>query len=87
MSDIETFLGALDAGVNAVRNALAARALWFANLWESNADRYEFFELAREIEPTLTLAQFEYGWQYRTVLNPDFKTAGDEFVNLLCGWY
>jgi len=60
---------------------------WFKNLWENQADQYEFHKLAVEIKPSLSFSEFEKGWQYRTVLHPSYKQARIEFINILFGWY
>jgi len=58
----------------------------FRNLWENNADLYEFYELAQKTTG-ITFEQFNKAWQYRTVLCEDYDQAKDEFINLLLGWY
>jgi len=60
---------------------------WFRNLWEAEADEYEFYELARHIVPNLDFETFDKGWQYRLVLHPDYKQALIEFFNILIGWW
>ncbi len=58
----------------------------FRNLWESNEDIYEFYNLAREIKE-ISFRDFDKGWQYRVVLHPQFKVAVTEFKNILIGCY
>jgi hypothetical protein len=60
---------------------------WFKNLWDNNATRYEFFELARVICPGIDEQKLEDGWQYRIVLHPDYEESKCEFLDLLMGWY
>lgn len=38
------------------------------------------------IEP-LSRSKFDEGWQWRTVLHPDYKIARNEFLNLCFGWW
>lgn len=56
---------------------------WFKTLWEYNADEYQFFELARYINPDLTFFEFDYGWQYRTILDINIGHAIQEFTQIL----
>lgn len=55
----------------------------FRNLWEANSNQYEFYELAKRINPNITFNEFEHGWQYRTVLHTKLSIAKDEFLNIL----
>jgi hypothetical protein len=57
--------------------------LWFRDLWETNSNEYDFFELAISIDKTLTWEEFDKGWQYRTVLNFNFNIAVEEFIQIL----
>jgi hypothetical protein len=57
------------------------------NLWNANANQYEFYELAKRINPDITFQQFDKGWQYRTVLDPKLSIAREEFLNILNGCY
>ena len=64
----------------------------FKDLWENN-DYQGLFKLCNKIrteqmglEP-YTEDKFDKGWQYRTVLNSDYKVALEEFVNLIMGWW
>jgi hypothetical protein len=57
----------------------------FKILWDNNEDEYEFFELAKKIVPSITFEFFDHGWQYRTILDPNYKTAKSEFLDLLIG--
>lgn len=75
-----------------VENAISKNETWFRNLWESNADKYEFQDLAGIIYKSalggkLPLDRFDKGWQHRTVLHEDYKQAIMEFANLIMGWY
>lgn len=65
---------------------------WFRNLWETNADRYEFYKLASEIchaafGTSIDKKMWDEAWQWRTILHPDYKRARTEFVNAVLGWY
>ena len=60
---------------------------WFRNLWEANADEYEFFELARAINPGMTFPEFDLGWQHCVVLHPDLSQAVREFTIVLFGGF
>lgn len=60
---------------------------WFNNLWESNANEYDFFELAKAIIPSITFNYFDRGWQYTTILNKDKNYAWNEFQIAIYGCY
>lgn len=57
----------------------------FRALWVCNATEQEFFALAQKVSPAITWAQFDRGWQWRTVLNAHFDTAVSEFAQVLIG--
>lgn len=59
----------------------------FKNLWTANSNQYDFYELAKRINPNITFQQFDKGWQYRTVLDPKLSIAREEFLNILNGCY
>jgi hypothetical protein len=57
---------------------------WFDNLWENEADVYEFYELAEDIEPTVNKNEFLRNWQWYTPNSvDDIGVAFDEFRHLL----
>jgi hypothetical protein len=58
---------------------------WFKQLWKNNANEYQFFELATKIVPSINFEYFDHGWQYRTILHENYKTAKEEFLNVLIG--
>ena len=60
---------------------------WFKNLWENNADEYEFYELVKTIRPDLTFQEFDRAWQYRIILANNYKTAINEFINAVMSFY
>ncbi len=64
----------------------------FKALWDRNASRQEFFECCNKVRtardlPLYTRAKFDEGWQYRTVLHQNYRTAREEFFNLCFGWW
>ncbi|MEW6227269.1 MAG: hypothetical protein AB1700_04135 [Bacillota bacterium] len=64
----------------------------FRDLWEADADQYEFYKLADEIHrkafgSPLSLSEWDRAWQWRVVLHPDYKQAKVEFVNAVLGWF
>ena len=73
--------------VHRVAAELSEREDWFRSLWEENEDVYEFYELAQEISPNVTLGMWEKAWAGRVILHPDYETAKVEFVNAMAGWY
>jgi hypothetical protein len=94
MPDLENFTSKLFASVAAVEKILnrCNYRRWFRNLWDTNADRYEFYGLADEIHrkafgSSFSLSKWEKAWQWRTVLHPDYKQARVEFVNAVLGWF
>ncbi|MHB8281313.1 MAG: hypothetical protein ACYDDE_00745 [bacterium] len=54
----------------------------FKALWQDNADEYEFYNLIKHL---IDFKSFDKGWQYRTVLNSNFKEAKNELMNILTG--
>jgi hypothetical protein len=94
MPSLERFTSKLFASAAAVEKILSRRSYrrWFRNLWDANADRYEFFKLADEIHrkafgSSLSLSKWDKAWQWRTVLHPDYKQARAEFVSAVLGWF
>lgn len=90
----ENFLSAFFQGLEKVEKLLNRRkySRWFRNLWETNADRYEFYKLANEIcraafGTSMDKKTWDEAWQFRTVLHPNYKQARIEFVNAVLGWY
>ena len=59
----------------------------FRELWNNNSDEYEFYDLAKKIDNRLTFAKFDYGWQYCTILNENFKIATNEFLIAINGTF
>jgi hypothetical protein len=58
---------------------------YFRNLWERNANQYDFYELAIEMRPDITFQEFWHGWQYRTVLHPKISEGKKELLSILNG--
>lgn len=91
---LEDFLATFFDSINKTKETLNKRCYrqWFKNLWEANADQYEFYELANEIHckvfgSPLSFSKWEEAWQYRSILSSNYKQAKIEFINALVGWY
>jgi len=70
-----------------LEKALSRNEEEFRSLWEANASPEEFFWLAQKAGTKIKLDSFLKGWQYRTVLHPDYNEAKTEFLNLCFGWW
>ena len=57
----------------------------FRKLWKDNATRYDFYDLARKIKPDLSWDEFNWGWQWRTILHSSYAQARREFIMVLNG--
>ena len=68
-----------------IKSLTRTQSQYFRNLWERNANQYEFYELATEIRPGITFREFDRGWQWRTVLHPKISVAKIELLNILNG--
>ena len=84
---VSEFVGALQRSIEIIRKRLEKREYWFRNLWENNADLYEFYKLAKAICKDIEFEEFYEAWQFRTVLHEDYEQAKVEFINLLAGWW
>jgi len=84
---LEDFIDALSRAYAQIDRKLCRQGRWFRNLWESNSSIGEFYELAKKIDPEITLSVFDKGWQYRLVLHENYKQARIEFINILLEWY
>jgi len=60
---------------------------WFDNLWDNNADMYEWYELAHTINPDLSFREWEHAWQYLNIDNPVKNQARKEFMMGALGRY
>lgn len=60
---------------------------WHRRLWEQNANRYNFFELAQHIKPDITLRQWEHACEFCTLLACTHKQAVTEFLMAINGTY
>lgn len=63
----------------------------FKELWEAN-DRDGLFDLCNLIRDTMEVPVYDAkkldeGWQYRTILHPEFEVAREEFYNFVFGWW
>jgi len=59
------------------------RNLWEA-AWELSHSRYhEFRDLAQQIRPDLSDADFDRGWQFCTVTQADFNASVAAFINII----
>jgi hypothetical protein len=67
----------------AMKNSFNKRL--FRQLWEENANEYDFYSFALKIDSNITWEDFDYGWQYRIVLAQNFKDAIQEFTQILFG--
>ena len=54
----------------------------FKNAWE-DCNRSALFELARDINPSLTDKECDRGWQYTTCFNHSFQYSKQEFIILV----
>jgi len=88
VTSLDNFTKSLFKAFHQIDEELEKREDWFRNLWESGADEYEFYKLAKDIlGGKITFEEFDKGWQFRTVLNEDYEQAKLEFVNLLLGFW
>ena len=56
----------------------------FKNLWNSNSDLYDFYNQL-ELNRYITISQWVHNWQFRTVLNDNYKQAKNELLDCLLG--
>lgn len=50
------------------------------DLWDENADLYKWYEFVKEINPELTMKQWDHAWQWLVINNPSYKQAKAEFL-------
>jgi len=86
-SDLEMLTCSIHTAKEILTEELEKNEDWFRNLWESGADEYAFYELAKKIRPDLEFQKFVLAWQWRTVLAENYEHAKDEFVHVLMEWY
>ena len=56
----------------------------FKNLWNQNANYYDFYNQLK-LERYVTFKQWDHNWQFRTVLNDNYKQAKSELLDCLLG--
>ncbi len=88
-TDIEGLLDALNRRNEELWRTIRKRNnyQWFKNLWNSNADSQEFFELYSKERKELGLdaeeAHFDKLWQYHFVLNQSLEISLSEWAEML----
>ena len=86
--DTEQFLTALDISIHNIEQGMVENEDWFHNLYDNeHATMDDYFELAKQINPSITRKRFDIGWQFRMVRHENYNYAKTEFLNLLLGWY
>lgn len=90
-TDYTDFLKAFFGYSKEIWDKLLEKEEWFRNLWDANQGEDEFWQLYKTIKEELgeepEYALFDKGWQYRTVLDPDYEQALAEFQSLIFGWW
>ena len=56
----------------------------FKNLWNSNSDLYDFYNQLK-LNRYISFSQWYHNWQFRTVLNDNYKQAKNELLDCLLG--
>jgi hypothetical protein len=56
---------------------------WFNELWESNADKYDFYKLVLTIVPDCKFTLFDGAWQAYPVLHPVYVVGLEMFDQLI----
>lgn len=72
-------------------NLVPSETREFYKLWRQE-DRDGLLSLCNRVRerwnvPSYSREKFDEGWQWRTVLHKDRKTAWEEFFNLCYGWW